>query len=241
MGRMHGPDGPLSKLHCKAQPLKYALLMQLSIRSPQRPAQQDSAPDAIGRSAWHRIIPRRSRDGQSLVEFALILPVLLALTGMAIDTSRVYFQWLDLESATRDAAQYVASDPGLVASGGTYLTGGGYYDPNDTTNYCGASWTTCTAAPSTDAKLIIDRATNRSFTKSATQTDVACTSGPRVWAVLQPPDTTAANGGNASFPVATVKVTACVPFRTLFSYPFISSNGTWFLRTERTFSTIVGR
>ena len=67
---------------------------------------------------------RAGRRGQSLVEFAIVLPVLLALTGITIDASRVYFQWLDLESATRDAAQSVVSDPGLIASGGTYLTGG---------------------------------------------------------------------------------------------------------------------
>ena len=185
---------------------------------------------------------RRGRGtGQSLVEFALILPILLALTGMAIDASRVYVQWIDLESGARDAAQYIASDPGLVASGGTYLTGGGYYDPNDATNYCGAIWTTCTYAPSIDAKKVVETATNRSFTMSAVQTDAACAAGPLIWAVLQPPDTATTRGGSASFPVATVKVTACMPFRTLFSYPLISTGGIWFLRTERTFSTIVGR
>ena len=216
--------------------------MDLITRLRQHAEQRASRLPSLGSVARpNRRIRRRAGQGQSFVEFALILPILLALTGMAIDASRVYFQWLDLESATRDAAQYIASDPGLVASGGTYLTGGGYYDPNDTTNYCGASWTTCTARPSTDAKTILDTATQRSFTKSATQTDVACATGPRVWAVLQAPDTSTANGGSASYPVAVVKVTACVPFTTMFSYPFISSNGTWFVRTERTFSTIVGR
>jgi len=50
------------------------------------------------------------RRGQSLVEFALILPVLLTLTGAAIDTARVYSGWVNLESATRDAAEQVATD-----------------------------------------------------------------------------------------------------------------------------------
>jgi Flp pilus assembly protein TadG len=212
-------------------------------RRPRRsPAEHNSPRSSIGASA--RLAPRircRQGTGQSLVEFALVLPILLAITGVVIDASRVYFQWVNLEAATRDAAQYIASDPGLIATGGTYLTGGGYYDPNDSTNYCGASWTTCTVAPSTDAKTTVDTETGRSFTKSATQTDAGCDSGPKVWAVLQPPDTTAANGGSTTYPVATVKVTACVPFRTLFSYPIIASSGTWYLRTERTFSTIVGR
>jgi len=181
------------------------------------------------------------RRGQSLVEFAIVLPVLLALTGITIDASRVYFQWLDLESATRDAAQTVVSDPGLIASGGTYLTGGGYYDPNDTLNYCGLAFTTCTYAPSRDAKVILDTETKRTFTTSATQTDAACKAGPLVWAVLQPPNTSSTVGGNPSYPVAKVRVTACLAFRTMFSYPLISDGGTWILRTDRTFTTIVGR
>src|SRR5215211_6667782 len=50
----------------------------------------------------------RSR-GQSLVEFAIVLPVLLALVGVVIDASRVYLAWSSLEAATRDAAQYLAT------------------------------------------------------------------------------------------------------------------------------------
>lgn len=53
---------------------------------------------------------RRGSLGQSLVEFALILPIMLTLTGVAIDVSRVFGVWVTLESATRDAAEQVASD-----------------------------------------------------------------------------------------------------------------------------------
>jgi Flp pilus assembly protein TadG len=59
-----------------------------------------------------RAIRRSSRAngrGQSLVEFALILPILLTLTGAAIDVARVYAGWVTLESATRDAAEQVAT------------------------------------------------------------------------------------------------------------------------------------
>ena len=185
----------------------------------------------------------RRSHGQSLTEFALILPVMLALMGIAIDTARVYFAWLNLESATRDAAQYVANDPGL-ASGGTWLTGGGYYDPNDTsipTNYCGASWTTCTTPPTRDAKGVLENETGRTFTTTQSGGVASCTTSPSVWAVLNSPVTTSSLGGGASFPVATVRVTACVPFRTLFPYPLISNNGTWTVRADRSFSTIVGR
>jgi Flp pilus assembly protein TadG len=61
--------------------------------------------------------PRHSHRslGQSLVEFALILPILLTLTGAAIDVARVYGAWVALEGATRDAAEQVATDAGVTS------------------------------------------------------------------------------------------------------------------------------
>jgi Flp pilus assembly protein TadG len=53
---------------------------------------------------------KKRRRGQSLVEFALILPILMTLTGAAIDVARVYGGWVALEGASRDAAEQVASD-----------------------------------------------------------------------------------------------------------------------------------
>jgi len=154
---------------------------------------------------------------------------MLALLGMGVDYARLFFQWIDLESATRDAAQYVASDPALSSSGG------GYYDSTDSTNYC--STYPCSSAPTTDAKTILDGATGRTFTKSSSQTD--CTS-PKVWASLSSPDVSVADGGSNQYPVAKVDVTACIPFRMFVSYPWLQ-NGTWVVRTDRTVSTIVGR
>jgi Flp pilus assembly protein TadG len=168
--------------------------------------------------------------GQSLAEFALIAPVMLGLLGVGVDFARLFFAWVDLEAATRDAAQYVASDPALLANGS------GYYDSNDTTNYCATY--PCTSAPSTDAKTVVDAATGKSFTKSSSQTDCAT---PKVWAILSSPDTATASGGSNQYPVASVHVTACFPFRTFVSYPVITTNGTWIVRADRTLSTIVGR
>jgi Flp pilus assembly protein TadG len=168
--------------------------------------------------------------GQSLAEFALIAPVMLGLLGVSVDFARLFFAWVDLEAATRDAAQYVASDPAFLQNGS------GYYDPNDSTNYCAAY--PCTAAPSTDAKTVVDAATGKSFTKSSSQTD--CTTA-KVWAILATPDTSTANGGTTANPVASVHVTACFPFRTFVSYPIITTNGTWIVRADRTMTTIVGR
>jgi Flp pilus assembly protein TadG len=53
---------------------------------------------------------RRLEAGQGLAEFALVLPVLLLLVGTAIDFSRLYGKWIDLEAATRDAAEYAATN-----------------------------------------------------------------------------------------------------------------------------------
>lgn len=39
----------------------------------------------------------------------MILPVMLTLFGAAIDFSRLYNSWINLEAATRDAAEYAAT------------------------------------------------------------------------------------------------------------------------------------
>jgi Flp pilus assembly protein TadG len=157
-----------------------------------------------------------------------VLPVLLALLGAGVDFARLFFAWIDLESATRDAAQYVATDPALG-------TTGGYFDSTDSTNYCSSY--PCSSAPSTDAKTILDAATGKTFTKSSSQTDC---STAKVWASLASPDTSLANGGTTSNPVANAHVTACFPFRMFVSYPWLQ-NSTWIVRTDRTVSSIVGR
>jgi len=53
---------------------------------------------------------RASSRGQSLVEMALILPFLLAFAGGAADFARAYQASLTLESAVRNAAEYVATN-----------------------------------------------------------------------------------------------------------------------------------
>lgn len=51
---------------------------------------------------------RRVR-GQSIVEFALIFPLLLAFLGASLDFARVFQVWIALESATRDGAEAAAT------------------------------------------------------------------------------------------------------------------------------------
>ena len=52
---------------------------------------------------------RRTHRGQSMVELALLLPILLMLAGGATDLARAYQAQLTLESAVRNAAEFVAN------------------------------------------------------------------------------------------------------------------------------------
>ncbi len=56
---------------------------------------------------------RRNRtNGQSLVEFAFVLPLLLVMVAGAADLGRLFFGYVTVESAAREAAFYGASKPG---------------------------------------------------------------------------------------------------------------------------------
>jgi hypothetical protein len=53
----------------------------------------------------------RFRRGQSLVELAIVLPVLLLLLGGAIDLGRAFFARVAIENAAKEGALYGATDP----------------------------------------------------------------------------------------------------------------------------------
>lgn len=57
----------------------------------------------------------RSR-GQSLVEFALVLPVLLLVLLVTIDFGRVYLGWVNLQNTVRTAANYAANNANEFAT-----------------------------------------------------------------------------------------------------------------------------
>ena len=61
---------------------------------------------------------RRRRRGQSLVEFAIVLPILLLLTLIALDFGRVYLGWINLQSMSRIAANLAANNPTAWQGGG---------------------------------------------------------------------------------------------------------------------------
>jgi hypothetical protein len=54
---------------------------------------------------------RRYRRGQSLVELAIVLPILLLLTAGAIDLGRAFFGAINLENAVKEGAFFGARQP----------------------------------------------------------------------------------------------------------------------------------
>jgi PKD repeat protein len=54
---------------------------------------------------------RHRSSGQSLVEFALLIPGLLLFMLVALDFGRVYLGYVNLQNLTRIAANYAANDP----------------------------------------------------------------------------------------------------------------------------------
>jgi Flp pilus assembly protein TadG len=53
----------------------------------------------------------KSSRGQSLAEFALVLPVILVLVLGAIDFGRVYFAYVSVTNAARNGAHYASGSP----------------------------------------------------------------------------------------------------------------------------------
>lgn len=157
--------------------------------------------------------------GQSLVEFAVILPILLGLVGMTIDVARLYQAWTNLESATRDAAQYLATSA---------------------TDPLAVDHTTQGTDSDGKAAYILQVATGSSFARSTTQGTLGSCSQPRLTTTYVE-STAPSAGGSVAYPVATAKVMTCMPFRTLFGYPFVTIDGYWTLSSEREVKSIVGR
>ena len=156
--------------------------------------------------------PRQVRRGQSLVEFALILPILLTLLGAAVDIARLYQGWITLEGATRDAAEYAAT-----------------FD------------TSLTAAQTDVTRIICTQAATLPGFAAPAGNPTACTQ-PQVNVTSFPTGVTAAaSGGSATNPVQSITVTATLPFRTFFGYPLFTQNGAWTLSSTQSYSIIQGR
>jgi PKD repeat protein len=65
-----------------------------------------------------RRVNKRNSSGQSLVEFAIVVPVLLSVLLMAVDFGRVYLGWVDLTNVARIGANFAAANPDAWDGGG---------------------------------------------------------------------------------------------------------------------------
>jgi Flp pilus assembly protein TadG len=63
---------------------------------------------------------RRSRSGQALIEFALVLPLLIWLIVYVVNFGGLFFAWITVTNATRAGAQYMMMGTSTV--GGTQPT-----------------------------------------------------------------------------------------------------------------------
>lgn len=57
----------------------------------------------------------KTSRGQSLVELALLAPVLITLVLGALDYGRAYFAYVSVTNAARNGAQYASSSPDAAA------------------------------------------------------------------------------------------------------------------------------
>jgi Flp pilus assembly protein TadG len=153
----------------------------------------------------------RATRGQSVVEFAIILPVFLALVGATADVARVYSTWIGVHAAARAAAEYLASNPEQTV-------------------------TTANAATIAVTRVNDELSPLGPFTSVASLT---CTAPQVLTAYSSSADP--AVGASVSHPLGRATVNACLPFRTLFSYPFITQNGAWAVSASATYEVLQNR
>jgi Flp pilus assembly protein TadG len=176
---------------------------------PRTPTWRDAHRNAAGRS-----VARSRGRGQSLAEFAIVLPVMLAFLGLALDFSRVFQAWITIESATRDAAELVATDA-----------------------------STATEAQQLAQRAVCLQAQNvPGFQPSSSPApaDVERCVAPVVVVVSFDVSSTAP-GASTRYPLGIVTIESRMPFRPLLIYPFIGPTGTWTVVSRSTFSIIQGR
>lgn len=164
-------------------------------------------------SAASRNSTRRRTSGQSLVELALLLPLMLAFLGLTIDFARVFQAWIALESATRDAAEAAATKA-----------------PDSSSALTIAQRTICLQAQTVPG-----------FQRggSPSPADVERCAVPNVSAAFNL--STTAAGASSRYPIGTATIHASLPFSPLFPYPLITQDGHWTIATSATFSIVQGR
>jgi Flp pilus assembly protein TadG len=156
---------------------------------------------------------RQKSPGQSLVEFALILPIVLTIMGAAVDMARLYGAWVALEGATRDAAEQVASDPTLTSS----------------------------SLASARAQVVICSQMTKIVGYVAPVGDPTHCSQPALTLTWANPSINPAVGASEKYPIGSATVTATLPFRMLFAYPFVTQNGAWNITSTQAYTIVQNR
>jgi Flp pilus assembly protein TadG len=146
---------------------------------------------------------------------ALILPFLLAFAGGATDLARAYQAWLTIESATRNAAEYVATNS---ADAATALTDAKQTVCLETQNVPGFR-----KGPGVGIAAV----------KACTSPVATIPTGGFVISTTQ-------TGASVANPIVTAHVRVTLPFNTLFPYPFVPHGG-WVLTTDTTYAVVRGR
>lgn len=149
-----------------------------------------------------------------MAEFALILPVLLAIFGATLDFARLYQAWIALQSATRVATEYVAEEKTTIAAA-----------------LVDAKRMICTEMqnqPGFQPSLLLPP----NNVNQCLQPTVLVTSFSR---------STTAPGATAENPIGTATVQASMPFRMLFNYPILTESGTWTIGATESYSVVQGR
>ena len=157
---------------------------------------------------------KRSR-GQSLVEFAIVLPIMLGLFGAILDYSRFNEQRVILESATRDAAEYVARDKTVTSA--------------------------TQALPVAKRVVCLQFELSATCVAPASNPDRPVpTVSVETWTSCRT-NNTACPGGTAVNPRVTVRITSALEFQTLFPYPMLTDRGATTLSATAEFTVLQGR
>ena len=153
----------------------------------------------------------RAPRGQALAEFAMILPILLALVGAGVDFARGYAAQMTLQTAARNAAEATS------------------YDTTVTTQ----------ALALTRARAVVCTEAQRlpGFVAGSGGNVATCTQ-PAVSVTWT--SSTTDPGANQRYPLVTVTVTASLDFDTTVPWPLLP-DGSWTLGTTESFSIIQGR
>ena len=193
-----------------------------------------------------RLPARTGHRGQSIVEFALVFPILFLLLVAIVDFTRVFAAGIVLEAAARDAAEIAAQayvqepPPGAALSDPAPAGNAPYYSAlhdkaarvvcaeakelpeTDFTGGVCPTWPNIRVCVHDDA---MDNGCGSAITGFAASAPAECTE-------LNDPWSAASNGGATSRRYVEVRV--CQPFGLFFDFPFIPLND-MYLQRSRTF------